>query len=108
MHPNWGGIRNTGSSVSARLQEPGCSIHFTSRSNERNMFKAHLALIGLSMTAAAGGTTPQLIISEVVDATLPGGLPKFVELTNTGSTTLDLSGFSIGNYSNARGTGSLR
>ena len=41
-----------------------------------------------------------LIISEIVDATLPGGLPKFVEITNTGTSTIDLSGFSIGNFSN--------
>ena len=41
-----------------------------------------------------------LIISEVVDATLPGGLPKFVELTNTGTTDIDLSQYSIGNYNN--------
>lgn len=41
-----------------------------------------------------------LIISEVVDATLPGGLPKFVELTNTGVTDIDLSAYSIGNFNN--------
>ncbi len=42
----------------------------------------------------------QLIISEVVDATLVGGLPKYVELTNCGSADIDLSEYSIGNYSN--------
>jgi hypothetical protein len=41
-----------------------------------------------------------LIISEVVDATLPGGLPKFVELTNTGTDPVDLSNYSIGNFNN--------
>ncbi|MHC4093923.1 MAG: lamin tail domain-containing protein, partial [Planctomycetota bacterium] len=41
-----------------------------------------------------------LIISELVDGTLPGGQPKWVELTNCGDTTLDMSGFSIGNYNN--------
>lgn len=45
-----------------------------------------------------------LIISEVVDATLPGGLPKYVELTNIGSTTIDLSGFTIGNYNDGSTT----
>jgi hypothetical protein len=40
------------------------------------------------------------MITEVVDATLPGGLPKFVELKNVGDTTLDLTEYSIGNYSN--------
>ena len=42
----------------------------------------------------------QLIISEVVDATLPGGLPKWVELTNCGDTTVDLANYSIGNFNN--------
>ena len=41
-----------------------------------------------------------LIISEVVDAPLPGGLPKFVELTNTGEDPIDLSNYSIGNFNN--------
>lgn len=50
------------------------------------------------------GATPALIISEIVDATLPGGLPKFVELTNVGSTNIDLSQYSIGNYSNGATT----
>ncbi|MHC4828493.1 MAG: lamin tail domain-containing protein, partial [Planctomycetota bacterium] len=45
-----------------------------------------------------------LIISELMDATLPGGLPKFVELTNCGDTTVDLSGFSIGNINNGDAT----
>ncbi len=43
---------------------------------------------------------PTLIISEIVDATLPGGLPKYVELTNTGSSSVDLSLYSIGNFNN--------
>ncbi len=41
-----------------------------------------------------------LIISEVVDGSLSGGLPKFVELTNTGTTSIDLSAYSIGNLNN--------
>ncbi|MCP4445611.1 MAG: lamin tail domain-containing protein [Myxococcales bacterium] len=41
-----------------------------------------------------------LVISEIVDADLTGGLPKFVELTNLGTGTLDLSEFSIGVFSN--------
>ncbi len=45
-----------------------------------------------------------LIISEIVDATLPGGLPKFVEITNTGAADVDLSAYSIGNYSNGSTT----
>jgi hypothetical protein len=56
---------------------------------------AIVAILALTSFASAN-----LIISEVVDATLPGGLPKFVELTNTGDTALDLSGYSIGNINN--------
>lgn len=41
-----------------------------------------------------------LIISEVVDGDRPGGLPKFVELTNTGASSVDLSNYSIGNFNN--------
>lgn len=58
-------------------------------------------LLGLGLVAVA--TVPaqaDLIISEVVDGTLPGGLPKYVELTNTGVDPVDLSLYSIGNYSN--------
>jgi hypothetical protein len=51
----------------------------------------------LACTAQAQGV---LIISEIVDATLPGGLPKFVELANVGDVSLDLSSYSIGNFSN--------
>ena len=56
-----------------------------------------IAMMSMSTTWAMGD---ELIISEVVDATLPGGLPKFVELTNCGGTTVDLSAYSIGNYNN--------
>lgn len=52
----------------------------------------------------ASTANANLIISEVVDAPLPGGLPKFVEITNTGSGPVDLSGFSLGNVSNASTT----
>lgn len=51
----------------------------------------------LALSARADGV---LIISEIVDAPLPGGLPKFVELSNIGDAPLDLSTFSIGNFSN--------
>ena len=52
-------------------------------------------LITFPMAASA-----DVIITEVVDATLPGGLPKFVEITNTGPGSVDLSNYSIGNYNN--------
>ncbi len=52
---------------------------------------------GLFMSQANG----QLIISEVVDATLTGGLPKYVEITNTCSdVSVDMSLYSIGNMNN--------
>ncbi len=49
---------------------------------------------------AATTARAELMITEIVDATLPGGLPKFVELKNVGDSTLDLSEYSIGNYNN--------
>lgn len=58
-----------------------------------------IALIAGISTASA-----QLFISEVVDATLPSGLPKFVELYNAGPSTVDLSLYSFGNFSNGSTT----
>ncbi len=57
-----------------------------------------LAFAGL---ANAGGG---LIISEIVDGSLSGGLPKFVEITNTSNAPVDLSGFSLGNINNGAAT----
>ena len=45
-----------------------------------------------------------MLITEIVDATLSGGLPKFVELTNHSAASVDLSGFSLGVYSNGNTT----
>lgn len=45
-----------------------------------------------------------LLITEVVDGDLPGGLPKFVELTNAGGMAADLSGYSLSVYSNGNST----
>ena len=45
-----------------------------------------------------------VLITEIVDATLAGGLPKFVELTNIGGMPADLSGYSLGVYSNGNTT----
>jgi hypothetical protein len=56
---------------------------------------AILAVAGAACTANA-----QLIISEIVDATQSGGLPKFVEITNTSGSAIDLSAYSIGNFNN--------
>ncbi|MCA9249789.1 MAG: lamin tail domain-containing protein [Phycisphaerales bacterium] len=40
------------------------------------------------------------IISEVIDGTLSGGIPKFVELTNCTPNTIDLSEYRVALYSN--------
>jgi hypothetical protein len=59
----------------------------------------------LAFTAAAllatGSASANLIISEVVDATLAGGNPKFVEITNTGATDFTFAGGGIISQSNA-------
>lgn len=57
-----------------------------------------------SVDAAPMPTAEALVISEIVDAILPGGLPKFVEVTNLGSASVDLSTYSLGIYSNANTT----
>ena len=62
----------------------------------KNLFGV-LAVLIFATSAQAGG----LFISEIVDATLPGGLPKFVELTNGSAAPIDLSGFSVANQNNA-------
>lgn len=59
-----------------------------------------LGVVFLSASASRGA----VIISEIVDATLPGGLPKYVELTNTGTTAVDLSTVYIGNFNNGSTT----
>ncbi len=55
-------------------------------------------LSAFALIATAGTAQADLIISEVVDGTLFGGRPNWVELTNTGSTTVDLSLYSFGNF----------
>ena len=42
----------------------------------------------------------ELLITEVVDGTLPGGQPKWVELTNISSGPVDMTQYSLGNYNN--------
>ncbi|MCO6435776.1 MAG: lamin tail domain-containing protein [Phycisphaerae bacterium] len=59
------------------------------------------AFAGAVLCAAlAAPSFGQVIISEVVDANLSGGLPKFVELTNVGCNPVDLSTYSLVNYNN--------
>ncbi len=57
------------------------------------------AAAGLAMLTA-GSANAGLIISEVVDATLSGGNPKYVEITNTGVTDFTFTGGGIVNQSN--------
>ncbi|MEQ9454759.1 MAG: lamin tail domain-containing protein [Phycisphaeraceae bacterium] len=56
------------------------------------------AAASLAMTGAASA---DLIISEVIDATLSGGNPKFVEITNTGSSSVTFASGGIILQSNA-------
>jgi|GEM_PF-1173132 len=46
------------------------------------------------------GEEKSLLITEICDGTLPGGQPKWVEITNTGTLVKDLSLYSLGNYNN--------
>jgi hypothetical protein len=60
-----------------------------------------MAALFLAADANAGTIYDCLIISEVVDATLVGGNPKYVEVTNTGSTDYTFSNGGIILQSNA-------
>ncbi len=51
-----------------------------------------------------GVAQADLLINEVVDGDLPGGHPKWVELRNTGLTTVDPTTFAIANYNNGNTT----
>jgi hypothetical protein len=53
-----------------------------------------------TMPDAAAGGEGVLLITEVVDGTLSGGQPTFVELSNSGDGSIDLSDFSLGVYNN--------
>ncbi len=59
----------------------------------------------LAATALCGIASAQgVLITEVVDADEPGGLPKFVELTNTAASTVDLSGYALAYFTNGSTT----
>lgn len=49
---------------------------------------------------AAPPLAEALLITEIVDADLAGGLPKFVELTNLGAASVNLADYSLGVFSN--------
>jgi hypothetical protein len=57
--------------------------------------------IWVCLTGLAAAQSPNLIITEIVDGQVPGGQPKWVELTNVGNSAIpDLSVYSLGNYNN--------
>ena len=58
------------------------------------------ALSCLALLATTSPANADVLITEVVDGTLSGGQPKWVEITNTGSADVDLSLYSIGNLNN--------
>jgi hypothetical protein len=58
-----------------------------------NMNASLFALITLSLCVPARA---DLLITEVVDGPLVGGQPKWIELSNTGASTVLLGGFSLG------------
>ena len=65
------------------------------------MQRLHLsALSCLALLATTAPANADIIISEVVDGTLTGGTPKWVELTNTGAADVDLAAYSFGNMNN--------
>ena len=65
------------------------------------MQRLHMsALSCLALLATTAPANADLIITEVVDGTLSGGQPKWVEITNTGSAAVDLGLYSIGNINN--------
>lgn len=65
-----------------------------------NAMSTRLVLACAVAVSISTSASASLMITEIVDATLPGGQPKFVELKNVSSDPLDLSNFSIGNFNN--------
>ena len=62
--------------------------------------KSSLKLLGAAAILALCSSTAQaqLIISEIVDGTLAGGQPKFVEISNTSGAPIDMSQYKIVHY----------
>ncbi len=69
--------------------------------------KSSLKLLGAAAVLAlcSSSAQAQLIISEVVDGTLSGGQPKFVEVTNTSAVPVDMSLYKIVHYNNGNAAG---
>ena len=61
-------------------------------------------IICLFVATLAITVSADLIITEAVDGTLSGGLPKALEICNTGSTSVDLSAYEIALYANGNST----
>jgi len=61
-------------------------------------------IICLFVATLAVTVSADLIITEVVDGTLSGGLPKAVEWSNTGSTSVNLSDYKFARYANSHTT----
>ncbi len=64
---------------------------------KRSLITTHVLALTFALARPAAA---DLFISEVVDGTLPGGQPKWVELTNSGSSAVILPGFSLGVMNN--------
>lgn len=80
----------------ARLSQESTNPKSTMRQTTKTLLGAAAAL---AMTA--GAAQADLIISEICDAPLTGGQPKWVQITNTGPTDIaDLSAYSLGNFNN--------
>lgn len=55
---------------------------------------------GCSVNFCPPPASPDVLITEIVDGTLEFGHPKWVEISNCGTTAVDLSFYSIGNLNN--------
>ncbi|MBK8177625.1 MAG: lamin tail domain-containing protein [Planctomycetes bacterium] len=64
--------------------------------------KSSLKLLGAAalMAVCSSTASAQLIISEIVDGTLSGGQPKWVEITNTSGSPVDMSLYKLVHYNN--------
>ena len=73
----------------------------TIQENTPSMKIQHILLSAAGLALTASTTSADLLITEIVDAPLPGGMPKWVELTNTdASGSIDLTLYSFGNFNN--------
>ena len=59
-----------------------------------------LASVSCVLTHCPPPQSTDLLITEIVDGTLVGGRPRWVEITNCGTDPVDLAFYSIGNFNN--------